>query len=923
MAKTIQSYVLGVAITVDSKQGESLLKSIDSQVIKNTSSFQKYGKEIQQQSKRSADDLRREEQQIYKGAKAFKTLGSEIHDVERQANSAHSVLGRIGSSVSGIFSGALGVAGGNLITGALSGITSQLAAQVEEGFRWQDMWGDARELFITLGDDAQVAEGQLQHLYKTSIQGGYQMSELLVGYQRLRTSGYSPAEAEQQVKGFTNIAAAIGGGAAAVNTLADAWAAMRDNEETAGRSLRSFERMGIPVFKILSEATGRTPEQLRQLAKQDRLNTQVVQEILTREFSEGRYAGLAERMSNDFEGSLNKMSQIRSRILGLATEPLLNELGTRMQSLADSIGGETGENVARSFATKLQSIINFSSGIFDQTVSAVKGILGIQSPSKVFIDIGYNSALGFQIGFSQGMQKLRFTDDIEQAIEDATRETGVDPNLLRAVIQQESSGRRRAVSPKGASGPMGLMPATARRFGVTNVFDSRQNIMGGARYLQFLLKRYNGNLDLALAAYNAGEGAVDRYHGIPPYPETQRYVPQVKSRIVARGLESTIQPASESGPVTIAQMMLELTEEERRTVAQFEELKQETMRKLAWAYGLKPASTGQGLAEQYHRLAEQRVNDAVLRRYQTDLDVINRDEQSFIQSSYAVHRSARQAVPVVVVNSEEIALQPESVNDTASPSLIDANAEFQSVIETMGMVSLNLKPVVKAYGDEVRRIWNVEDVERFHRSIETALKIDVRGIIGEAASFLPQQQVGHKRGFFSKLLGLSAPFLNFIPGFGPILSTIASVGSNALGGNWSGAVNAALGGTWHTTGRSDKGNLPHRAFGGPVRAGRAYVVGDHPQGRYNPEVFIPREDGNVFPLWSGGYGMGGDDRMFKLLERMHEQSVRHEAVLVAFEERIRSMPADHVVMTGRRGLLRAMDRDPGMRDGMGRRLGFA
>jgi soluble lytic murein transglycosylase-like protein len=151
---------------------------------------------------------------------------------------------------------------------------------------------------------------------------------------------------------------------------------------------------------------------------------------------------------------------------------------------------------------------------------------GVASAKALFSYVESCYACGAMPGVDFGKIALN-TSSFSSEIRTAAQQYGVEEAIVRAIIHAESAYRPNAVSRAGARGLMQLIPATASRFGVADAFDPAQNISGGVKYLAFLLKRYNSNLSLAAAAYNAGEGAVDRNGGVPPYAETQRYVQRV------------------------------------------------------------------------------------------------------------------------------------------------------------------------------------------------------------------------------------------------------------------------------------------------------------------------------------------------------------------------------------------------------------
>ena len=162
-----------------------------------------------------------------------------------------------------------------------------------------------------------------------------------------------------------------------------------------------------------------------------------------------------------------------------------------------------------------------------ETASDKSEAASFAKPTALSFDSTMNlGGLGSSLrGFTTGNAQ------IDAYITESATRNGLDPLLIYSIMHQESSFKQRAISYKGARGLMQLMPGTAARYGVTNIFDPKQNIEGGTRYMKFLLNRFDGSLSLALAGYNAGEGAVDKYGWrIPPYAETQEYVRRISRR---------------------------------------------------------------------------------------------------------------------------------------------------------------------------------------------------------------------------------------------------------------------------------------------------------------------------------------------------------------------------------------------------------
>jgi soluble lytic murein transglycosylase-like protein len=167
-----------------------------------------------------------------------------------------------------------------------------------------------------------------------------------------------------------------------------------------------------------------------------------------------------------------------------------------------------------------------------QASSAVKTAVGDAAPetSSAFYTVPWPSPASTAANFSAADCDPMPKPELDKIVESASGREGISPELVRLVIGKESAAKPCAISPKGAQGLMQLMPATADELGVRDAFDPQQNVEGGTRLLKRLLTKYGGDVALALGAYNAGSGRVDREGGVPKIPETMNYVSDILSR---------------------------------------------------------------------------------------------------------------------------------------------------------------------------------------------------------------------------------------------------------------------------------------------------------------------------------------------------------------------------------------------------------
>lgn len=956
--KNLDAYKLGVVLDASgAAKGISALADADKQATKLDASFDRLGKSAVRgfdDVKKAAVNNSQKTQQalasaLLAGKKNVGGLITEARKAQAEFRALEKAEEKALRLATGGFLSRVSARAGSIIPG-LSHISNiiqglpqigQLAGALVSPFK--DLAEEGLE-FNMLIEEAQVGFEGITGGIKQASKYTKELTDFAAANPIFNTQGTVRAAQQMAIFGFethkTTDYLKVWGGALAkggkfsdenLQSIVRGFGQIRQLGTVSAEDMNILQDANIPAWELLAKAIGKTTAETRKLAEARKLNGPAAVDAITAMLdSDPRFAGGADAYGKILRGRLAQVQDLREVAAGQAmsgtTKELTAVLGQVMTgdipslvnkmaagfdtaltpvakimgaSVRGIIGGSITAGLAEGIdATKGVALQSMSSMGLD-TIKMLMKIFDINSPSGVTAEIGAGLVEGLAYG-KHGKGGLA-SEESKQKLRKALEELATDPRVRAwfEVIRQVEGGK-------------------------PDVMAGGRTVKSGPRHPGQIVPRsewYRGQKGPSSAAGN-WQITLTNWRKWAPILGLDNWSDPDQQMMVALALF-----AEGGGDVSLLKG----------------DMKGALKASSPWAAtplshlpGGKPL-TSQKFVERYQGLVNGGAGVAGAGAAPVPVRIVAADP-SVLKSDFGLQDSTPLARTVASLDTpvEEVKV-----------GLTDLATMLPAAATNTGYGLLFLESNARTAGQRMEVA-----AGSFAKSvIGSASKIDsLMGAFGQVAGMMPGgQQVGKKRGFFSKMLGFAAPFLSFLPG-GQILSALAGIGSSALGGDYAGALmGAATGfstggafrsrGTGSTSSATSSVNvgagLEPRAMGGPVRRGRAYVVGDRGP-RHAWEVFEPEENGYVHASVDAyersrgaaqGGGRSGHGLTGSLLARLLDQLDQHGAAVTQLHQKIGSMPADHVVSVGARGAQRAIadaymsqaSRDPKVVEWMQRR----
>ncbi len=820
----------------------------------------------------------------------------------------------LGSIIGTAIGPGVGTAVGSMIGGAvdtaLSKIAGPVLAQIQRGIELNKQLELAQQHFTAFTGSEKEASAHLAELRKLAKDAGLDLPMLLQADQRLEEFNDDVKLSALELRAAADQAARFGSGVDGFNSIAGALGLIAEKGELSSKSLLKLYKQGINAPKILAEGLGLSTEKVKELIAKNRLRGDVAARIIA-EGIEKQSGGYAQHVANTTLEGRERQNKALSDDLSVRGTVAITGAQKDLYGVANSLLASTQAGQVVDFLNKEAAGIigitksavsagyNFTAGVVqgitrgdaqaalkkglewlsDSAIGWLKSAWGIHSPSeRTANEIGVPISQGIAKGFSEDFQqntKPRILAQVESLLADPRVRA-----MLDAIGYSEGTDKKFGYATKVGGGSQGDLAHKDR--GIVDLGRGLRSSASG-RY-QFLNKTWDsvaGQLGLTDFSAHAQDLAAVRLlmrrRAIKPllnnnfagavhaarkewasfpgagYGQRERRLQSLES-VYNRSLAVGGANVSQTNPLPVM---------------------------LSGGFGAGAGVSGGGGGGGGVGFGASAGVRGGSFNPATAPAVIAQAQQKLTQTY-------KDTVPVVtdVVNAQGAYVTTTSDGLASMRFFIHEQQAVPGVLEDATRATYAFSQSQEAY----RRA-----------AIKSADTIEnIAGALGQVSGLLPGGggQVGKKRGFFSKVLGFAAPFLSFIPGAGPLLSTLAGIGSNALAGNWAGVVSGVAGGLQSggafrsrgssngatlgdvTTGKVDGGQ---RAAGGPIRRGRAYLVGEH-----RPEIVQFGDDGYVHPsveAYAGAQGRGAGgmqaghwDRLLGVLERYEAMSPEHVLV---------------------------------------------